>query len=77
MQMQAPVVHVDGAYHCLGVVAGKYFRVHKARYIFVNLYAGLQKLRVIRPGQQVRVDLVWNMRHDDDRLNTALCRKRQ
>ena len=77
MQMQAPVVHVDGAYHSFRVITGKYLGMYKARHILIDLHAGLKKLRVIRPGQEVRIDLVRNMRHDDDRLNTALCRKRQ
>ena len=77
MQMQASVVHVNGTYHGFRVITGKYLGMYKPRHILIDLHAGLKKLRVIRPGQEVRIDLIRNMRHDDDRLNTALCRKRQ
>ena len=77
MQVQAPVVHIDGTNHRLGVIACKYLCMDKARCILINLYTCLQKLRVVGTRQQVRINLIRDVRHDDDRLNAALRRKGQ
>ena len=77
MVIQAPVVKVRAAYGGDLPVAQALLGMAEARRILINLHACAKELLIIGARQKIRVNLVGNMRHDDDDLDPPLRRKGQ
>ena len=61
MQEKTAVVEIYRAYHRPLVVAYKSLGVNESRRVFVYLYTGTDKLRIVRTGKQISVNLVGIM----------------
>ena len=64
MEIQAPVVQIDGPYHSTFVITCENLGVYKSRCIFIDFHPIADQLLIISPCQQIGIFLVRDMRQD-------------
>jgi len=77
MEIQAPVVQIDGPYHSTFVITCENLGVYKSRCIFIDFHPIADQLLIISPCQQIGIFLVRDMRQDQLYLYPSLCCKDQ